>query len=460
MGAGRCTIRIPMRPTLRDLFVLAWPIVVSRATQTVVGLADALMVGHLGTSALAATTTGALNAFVLMVLPMGSVFIVQSFASQLFAKGDLAGARRFAVYGLLISLVTELLSIGVIPLIDPLVSLLPDDGDDMRGLLANYLVWRLGAAGAVVGLEALGAYYGGINRTSIPMFASVFAMVANVALNYLLIDGQLGFPALGVVGAALASAISSSLAFVCLLVHFVASGPSVHGLKRSELIRTLRFGLPAGFNWFFEFMAFILFVDIVVAGLGTTVLAALNAVMQLNSVAFMPAFGVASAGAILVGQQIGRGAHDYVGGVVRMTFGVASVWMSAVGILYFVFPELLMAPFASEPGSRVELLRVGSTMLRLGACWQLFDAAGIVLAEALRAAGDTVWPLVARLVLAWFVFVPGSYVSVVVLGGAEGSAMVWFIIYLALLSLALLIRYRSGRWRALQLTEPQLDVAL
>lgn len=70
-----------MSPTLRTLLLLAWPIVVSRATQTVVGLADALMVAHLGPTSLAAATTGALNTFLVLILPMGTVLIVGSFAA-------------------------------------------------------------------------------------------------------------------------------------------------------------------------------------------------------------------------------------------------------------------------------------------------------------------------------------------------------------------------------------------
>ncbi len=428
--------------------------VVSRATQTVVGLADALMVAHLGAAALAATTAGATNAFLFFILPIGTVFIVQSFASQLFGKGDPLGARRFALYGLAIALAAELFALASLPAIDPLLSLLPYE-PAVRTAMSSYLAFRLLSAGPAVGLEALASYYGGLGRTRIPMIANVLAMVLNVGLNAILIDGRLGAPALGVTGAAIASSIATTCAFLALLAFFLQE----HALPRPrwhELARTLRFGLPSGLNWFLEFFAFNLFVNVVVAGLGTTALAAMMAVLQINAVSFMPAFAVASSGAILVGQAIGRGDRDDVPRIVRMTFFTTAAWQGVVGITYLAAPGPLFAPFASEPSTRDALIEIGVRMLMLSACWQLFDSAATVLAESLRAAGDTLWPLIARLVLAWLVFVPGSWVSVHVWGGGDVAAMLWLAGYLALLALALYLRFRTGRWRRLELTEPEL----
>ena len=88
----------PPPATLGTLLKLAGPIMISRASQTIVGLSDALLVAHLGAAALAATATGALNSYTVLILPMGITFIVSSFASQLFVKGDAAGARRYGWY--------------------------------------------------------------------------------------------------------------------------------------------------------------------------------------------------------------------------------------------------------------------------------------------------------------------------------------------------------------------------
>ena len=440
---------------LGALLALAWPIVVSRSTQVVVGIADALMVAHLGAPALAATTAGALNAFTAFILPMGTVFIVSSFASQLFGAGDPGGARRYAWYGLAVAAGTAVLGAASVLLVPAALAPLPY-AEDVRALMQDYLVLRLPSAGAVVGLEALGNYYGGLGNTRRPMFASVAAMLLNVAGNWLLIDGHLGFPAMGVRGAALASTLSSGLAFLGLFAAFVLEGRRVGlgRLSRRELARLLRFGLPSGFNWFFEFLAFSFFLNVVVAGLGTNAVAAFMAVIQVNSAAFMPAFAIASAGAILVGQSIGASRKDRVPGTVGLAFAVAGAWQGLVGLAYLAAPDLIMSAFARDPEGAAVLLETGRRMLLLSVGWQLFDAAATVLAEALRAAGDTAFTLWARVVIAWGVFAPGSWISVRWLGGSDLVAVAWLVAYLALLAGVLFLRFRSGAWTRIALVEP------
>jgi MATE family multidrug resistance protein len=443
---------------LRALLTLAWPIVVSRSTQVVVGVADAVMVAHLGAASLAATTAGGMNAFNVFILPMGIVFVVSSFSSQLFGRGDLGGARRYGWYGLAVAAGAQLLGVALVPLVPAALGAF-GYAPDVRALMADYLEIRLLSAGAVVGLEALGNYYGGLGNTRLPMRANTAAMVLNVALNWVLIDGRLGAPALGIRGAAIASVAASALAFAGLFAVFVREGRRLGTgtLRAGELLRLLRFGVWSGFNWFFEFLAFTFFLNVVVAGLGTVAVAALMAVIQVNAVAFMPAFGIGSAGAILVGQAIGARRKEAVPSLVGLAFAVAGTWQSLVGIAYFLAPGLVLAPFEPpDAASARELVEVGRRMLLLSVGWQLFDAGATVLGEALRAAGDTAFTFWARAAVAWAVFAPGSWISVRVLGGGDVAAVGWLVAYLALLATVLFLRFRSGAWRRIELVEPPL----
>jgi MATE family multidrug resistance protein len=228
------------------------------------------------------------------------------------------------------------------------------------------------------------------------------------------------------------------------------------GLKFSEFRRLMRFGWPSGLNWFFEFFAWILFVDIVVGGLGTSALAALMAVIQINSFAFMPAFGMASAGAVLVGQSIGAGKKDEVPGMVRLTFSTSAVWMVLVALVYMALPFFLLSRFVPGQSAESPFMLLGVMMLRTSAFWQVFDAAGITLGEALRAAGDTSFTMWIRTGLAWGLFLPGSWIHVRYFGGGAKAAISWFLLYIGLLALGLFLRFRSGAWRKIQLVEESL----
>ena len=447
----------PPEPTLRRLLELAWPIIVSRSSQVVIGVADAVMVAPLGAAALAATTAGALNVFAFMILPMGIVFIVSTFSSQLYGEGDLKGARRYGFYGLAVALAAQLIAFAAIVATGPFLALFPY-APDVRQQMEGYVAIRLLSGGAAIGLESFASYYGGLGNTRLPMRVNLAAMVMDVFGNWVLIQGNLGAPALGVAGAALTSTISTVVSFLYLLVYFLregrASGRIVPRLRAAELRRMLRYGLPSGLNWFFEFIAFNFFVNVVVAGLGTTSLAGMMAVFQINSVSFMPAFAIASAGAILVGQAIGADAKDRVPRIVRLTFLTAATWQCFVGLTYVIAPDLVFAAF-TPGGAEGEALRaIGVRMLMLSAAWQLFDAAAASYGETLRAAGDTAFTMWARILLAWAFFAPGAYLSVGWFGWGDLGAIAWLVAYLGLLSGALSARFRSGAWRRIRITEP------
>lgn len=445
--------------SIRVLLALAMPMVLARATQSVMTFADALFVEHLGPSAIAASATGGMNIFCFIILPTGAVFIVQSFVSQLVGRGDLDATPRFAWYGLAIAGITALVGLAAIPLIEPALGL-TDYSPELKSQMASYMQIRMLSVFAIVGVEVIGNWYGGLNNTWMSMIAGVITMVVDLILNYVLIYGHLGAPAMGVDGAALSTAIASFVGFAFLGVAFWRRwGGAPHartsGLSRKELGRVVRFGFPNGMNWFFEFAAFQVFVNFVFGGLGDVPVAALQVVIAINSVAFMPAFGLASAGAILAGHAIGRGDRNAVWPHVKTTLLCTIVWMGVIGVGYLIFPDALLSLFDTE-GRAGDLVLIGSTMLVISSAWQVFDAIGLTLSETLRAAGDTAWTAMIRLVLAWAVFTPASYVVVRVWDGGPLGAMACLVLYLALLAGALSWRFRSGAWKRIELIEPKL----
>jgi MATE family multidrug resistance protein len=444
---------------LRRLLILAWPIVIARASQSVIGFSDALMVSPLGEESLAAVTTGAFNTFCLIILPMGTSSILQSFAAQLRGQGDLRAVRRYAYYGIVLALAAGLCALAAIPFVPFAVHRL-GYAPGVERAMTTYVSIRLLSVGAVVGTEALGNWYGGLGNTRVAMMAGATSMVVNVLGCYAFIQPRFGLPGFGVAGAGWSSVLASASGLVVVLVAFagnLGTDGAVRGgrLRAKELARVLRFGLPNGFNWFLEFAAFAVFVNVIAGHLGTTVLAGFNVVIQINSIAFMPAWGVATAGSILVGESIGRDEKDAVGPLVRLTGTVAIGWMVAVSGLYLMAPSALIGLFVPA-GATSGLVAVGTTMLMLSAVWQFFDGTGITLSESLRAAGDTTWPMAARVVLGWAVFIPLAWLAVIRWGGGVVPMMLVLVTYIALLAMALAWRFTSGAWRRIQLVEPDV----
>jgi MATE family multidrug resistance protein len=443
---------------LAQLLGLAWPVILARATQSVIGFSDALMVSPLGEEPLAAVTTGALNVFVLIILPMGTVFIVQSFTAQLRGRGELGAVKRYALYGLLLALLAALIALVTIPFIPLLLEPL-GYAPEVRRLMSQYLMIRLLSVGPAVGIEALGNWYGGLGNTRAAMIAGVVAMAVNVLGCYALIEPRFGLPGYGVAGSAWASVIGTWLGFLVIALGFlrgigyerVVKLPGSPRFVRQEFWRTLRFGLPNGVNWFLEFAAFAVFINLVVAHLGTRVLAAFNVVIQINSISFMPAFGLASAGAIMVGEAIGQGRQERVWPILKLTAQTAAAFMGSVGLVYLCFSRGLMGLFAERGSDPEALAQVGATMLALSSIWQIFDALGLTFGEALRAAGDTAWCMYARIFLAWAVFTPLGWITVRVYEGGIHALMAALIVYTTLIAVALTGRFATGRWRSIDL---------
>jgi multidrug resistance protein, MATE family len=449
--------------SLRALLSLAWPVVLARATQSVIGFSDALLVSPLGEEPLAAVTTGSLNTIAFIIFPMGVAFIVQSFAAQLRGRGEHAAITRYGFYGLSLSLFAGLVALACIPFLPSLLGSL-GYAPRVTALMTDYLQIRLLSVAPAVGIEALGNWYGGLGRTRPGMVAGIIAMVANVLGCYALVMPRFGLPGFGVAGSAWASTVATYLGFLVILTMFLRertdgrSPMSMLGdLSMREFKRVLRFGFPNGVAWFLEFGAFAFFINLVVGHLGTTALAAFNVVMQLNSISFMPAFGLASSGAIMVGETIGRRAHERVWPIVRMTLTVNCLWMGSVGVSYLFFADELMEVFRPEGMQTMELIRIGSHILAWSAVWQLFDGISLTFSESLRAAGDTAFSMAARLVLAWLVFTPFGWISVRWYGGGVRAVLGAMVLYLLTLAIALSLRFASGKWKSIDLVgEPQV----
>lgn len=438
----------------KRLLRLAWPVVVARATQAVIGLADAAMSAPLGQEGLAAVTTGSMNVLGLLILPMGTAFIVQSFAAQLKGQGRAGDAVPYAWYGLWMAGAFSAVALASLVTVDPVLELFNYDSDVRMGM-RDYILVRSYSVFAVIGIEVLGNWFGGLGDTRPHMTAGVISMLANIGLNWLLITGQAGAPRLEEYGAGLASALASWVGFGWLFWRFCQARARSLGskvlLRWSAFVRMMRFGIPHGFNWFFEFAAFALFMNIVVAHLGTTVLAATMVVINLNSVSFMPAFGLASAGAILAGQHIGARHPERVWPTLKLTLGTMLAWQGLVSCAYLAWPDVLLRGFDHEVQRESQFVQVGATLLAISVLWQWFDAVVSVCGEFLRAAGDTLWCLLARLIIAWAFFLPCSILVVFRWGGQHEAAMYCVVAYLGITAVALSYRFYTGRWRTIQL---------
>ncbi|MDI3475971.1 MAG: hypothetical protein PWQ79_1366 [Thermococcaceae archaeon] len=382
----------------RRIWELAWPAILANISGTLVNLVDMIMVGQLGSLAIASVGLGGQFSWFMMPL----MFAVSTGTLAIVAR--FVGAKDFDTAEKTLEQSLYLAFLMGIPVL--LLGVLFGD-DALRIMGASEEVIKLGYDYIrvffmfypinFVGFTAYAALRGaGDSKT--PMKLSILTNVLNVLLNYTLIFGKFGFPRLEVVGAALASGLSITVAFIVGLILFMRGKlilrlQPTFRLDLHTIERILRIGIPATIERaIFSFYNFI-YISIVTR-FGTVALAAHQVGLRVESIAYMPAFGFNVASSALVGQSLGEGNPEKAERVVYEALKMVTAFMAVMGLVLIVFPKYLVMPFItrSDPNyadvmrlATIYLIIVGISEVPLG--WVF------VLSGALRGAGDTKSPM-------------------------------------------------------------------
>jgi MATE family multidrug resistance protein len=440
------------RGGMRQLVELAVPLVLAQLSQTLMGIVDSAFVGRLGAAELGAVAFANIWLWTIFSLFFGAASVVQTFVAQAHGAGDERRCGHWAWQGLWTVAPTTALA-GLAAYF--LASFALSHVGNAPELVAPSIAYVQPAA---VGMSFLGVvfvwngFFRGIGNMRTPLIVGVIANLANVIGDYALIFGNLGAPRLGVAGAAIATAASQLLFAVLLIAAAARRGVAARFDTRprrpepAAIARLLRTGLPIGGQWVFDAASFALFT-LILASLGAASVAASHSFIMLVNVSFMIALGVSGATQTLVGRAIGARQPELAVAALKNGLCVALAVSFALAIALTALPELLIRIFTSDPS----VLALGVSVLRLGAVFQLCDAAHIVVAGALRGAGDTRWPFLWQTALAWGVFVPLAWLLGVKLGYGLDGAYAGGVLYVALLAGGLLWRFRSGRWRSIHI---------
>ncbi len=440
------------RGSIREVTLLAYPIVLTNLSMTAMGFVDTAMVGRLGPTPLGAVGFSGVWLWTLAVAFFGLASGVQTFVSQADGAGRREECGRWTWQAIWVSAPPLLLLCVLLGLfVQPFLALLGPSAE-LQATAAEYVVPRLFGLFTVPVAMAIASFFRGLGDTYTPLWATVAANVVNAVLNYGLIFGRLGLPEWGVMGAAVGSSIAEWFQVV-LLVLFLrlrtisrACRPQLVGPSLALIGRFVRTSAPIGGQWLLGMSSFAVFSTLI-ARMGDTAMAASQAFLVLLSLSFMQMSGISAGASTLMGRYIG--ARDPASAIRSFWSGqkLAALLAAAVAIVFLAAPELMLRIFTSDP----EVLRLGRPLVQLGAIFQIFDAFGIVSEGSLRGAGDTRWPFAVHTALAWAVFLPLSYLFGVTLGGGLTGAWLGATIYVILLSLAFVARFRSGAWERIEI---------
>ncbi len=436
----------------RQVIALAWPAVVEQLLVTLFGMVDMMMVGSVGPLAIAAVGLTnqpmflALAAF--QALNVGTTALVARFVgAQDISEANATIRQSLLVVVALGGLASALVYIFAEPMV-----VFMGATDEAVGYAVTYLrVISFGLLPQVIGM-CVTAVLRGAGDTKTPMRFNIIANIFNVIGNYLLINGNFGFPAWGVFGAAFATSLSRLIS--CgLSLYVIFQGKSLLHISlrdrfvpRWDLIsRVFRVGLPSLLEQLLMRFGNIVFTK-TVSGLGMATYAAHQIGMNIQSLSFTPGHGFGMAATSLVGRSLGEKRPDNAEKYGWQTRQVGQYVAVTMGLVFFFGGRYIASLYTDDP----DVIQTAALVLKVAAFIQPFQSSQFILAGALRGAGDTRWPLIST-----FIGVAGIRVVLALLFinvmqlGVIGA---WYALLVDQFTRSLVIyfRYNSKHWQKAQ----------
>ena len=432
--------RLPPKHELLSLTRLALPIVAVQVGLMLMGVVDTLMVGRVSAAALAAVALGNLYFFAIAVFGMGVLFSLDPLISQAVGAKDDPAIARGLQRGLVMALVLFVLTLVPVVVAEPVFTLLRQP-PDVIPLAVGYVYAAEPGMLAFLAFIVLRQTLQSMDRVAPIVWAIAVANLVNVLLNWLLVFGELGFPALGPVGTGWASSISRWTMLIGLFAltarglgpYLKPAGPEV--LRLAPLTRMLRIGAPVGAQLQLEMGAFAA-VALIMGWLGTAPMAGHQVAINLAALTFMVPLGISQAGSVRVGQAVGRDDPAAARAAVKAAMLAGAGFMTLTMILFIAAPGWLTHLYTDEP----EVVAIAVALIPIAGVFQVFDGVQVVAAGVLRGIADTTVPFLANLFAFWVIGIPlGLWLA---FGLDTGPAGLWWGLVVGLVLVALFLVWR------------------
>lgn len=445
---------------MAELLAIALPMVVSQACQTLMMFTDRWMLAKLGPQYMSAAMGGGLTCFMFMTFLVGLTGYSTAMVAQYLGAGESRRCALAAMQGVWISLAGWPLMAICLPL-GLWIFRINDLPPEQLSLQETYFSYLILGCGVELVRNALAAFFSGIGQTRVVMVSAIASLVLNVGANYLLIFGKLGFPALGIRGAAIGTILGGLCGLGVLTARYLSPGIRRHyGVAEgfrvdTGLIRKLmRFGSPSGAEFFLNMTAFNLLV-LTFHSYGTVEGSAMTITLSWDLMSFVPLMGVGIAVTSLVGRYMGGGRPELAHRTTMSGVKLAAMYTTLTFTAFCLFTDAMVAIFrpAEETVLFGDISVLAVFMIRVTVIYLFADAMTIVFSSALRGAGDTFWTMVISVSGHWAVAVAAI---VLIRWFDVGPRATWSMVAVLALSLAcsFSLRYRSGAWRRIRVIEP------
>ena len=443
------------RDDVRKTLNMAWPAILESFFTAFAGLVDSLMVSSLGSYAVAAVGLTTQPKFLGLSLFVAANVSISALVARRKGQGKRQEANQiFSTFLIFILVMSVFMSILMVVLADPIIRLC---GSEELTHDSAVIYFKIIMGGMIFNVIQMGinSAQRGAGNTRITMRTNLVSNTVNIILNYLLIQGNFGFPKMGIQGAALATVLGTVVSSIMSVLsvwkkdNFV-SIPLILQEKIKPSIEALKNIIKVGYSVFVEQVLMricFMMTAIMAADQGTYAMAAHQVGMNIMGLSFSFGDGLQATAVALIGYSLGakqpERAKEY-GRTCRMIGGVISVILA---VTYFLGAGALMRLFFVEE----EIVAIGVSIMRVIIFVVILQIAQVIYMGCLRGAGDTLYTAIASTVSVTIVRTLGSYLFGYALG--LGITGIWMGVIADQLSRFIFanVRFRQGKWTEIKI---------
>ncbi len=438
-------------PIGRAVVLLAIPMVLEMAMESVFAVSDVFFVGRLGADAVATVGITESLMTVIYAMAMGLSIGATATVARRIGEKDADGAARAAVQAIALGIIGAV-AIGLTAaMFAPELLRLMGASENVVRTGSGFTRVMLGMSGTVMMLFLVNAIFRGAGDAAIAMRVLWFANAINILLGPCLIFGIGPFPRLGVQGAAIATSIGRGSGVLFQMYHLASGGSRVAvraahvRLEPRVMAGVLRLSGVGMFQNFIGTSSWIGLIRIL-TGFGSAAVAGNTIGIRIIIFALLPSFGIANAAATLVGQNLGAGRPDRAEAAVWRAGLYSTIALAFIGLMFLFFAPPLIRIFSSDP----EVVPYGVRCLRIVSAGFLFYGYGYVLTQALNGAGDTWTPTFINLGCLWLLELPLAWVLAHRAGLGPTGVFTSVSVAFSVLAVVSATIFRRGAWKTMR----------
>ena len=432
----------------RAIFLLSVPMILEMSMESLFAVVDAYFVGQVSVDALATLGLTESVMFLVYSLAIGLSMAVTAMVARRIGEKNPEGAAKVAGQSIYLALGLSLLVAipGYIFAAD-ILKLMGGDSKMIESGLGYTQIMFGGNATAML-LFLLNAVFRGAGNATLAMYSLWLANAINIVLDPCLILGLGPFPELGVAGAAVATNIGRGTGVVFQLI-ILLGGRSLIPMARDsfrfhfDVMKKLFMVSLGGMGQYLVNSASWIFLVRIIAQFGSAAVAGYTIAIRVIIFTILPSWGIASASATLVGQNLGAGKPDRAEQSVWLAAFYNMVFLVGVGLIFAIGAEFFVRIFNEEP----EVVKIGRQSLQVLCASYVFFAYGMVVIQAFNGAGDTRTPLLISLMCLWVIQIPMAYTLAVFWNWGPFGVFISIAICEAIMTIVAIYLFRLGRWK-------------